>query len=91
MATDLVTIEEAKLWCRVDSDDEDETFATLIGAASEAVLSVADGWDGTDPVPDRVKLAVLTHVAQAFDDRENGAALPVSAGSLLSPLRNLDL
>ena len=91
MATDLVTIEEAKLWCRVDSDDEDETFATLIGAASEAVLSVADGWDGSDPVPDRIKLAVLTHVAQAFDNRENGAALPVSAGSLLSPLRNLDL
>ena len=68
--TDLVTLAEAKLYCRYDGDDEDATFAILIGAASESVRQIADNWDGTGEVSKRLKLAVLARIAEAFDNRE---------------------
>src|SRR3546814_2833575 len=37
---DLVTLNEAKLYLRVDGDDEDDTIALLIAAASDAVRDV---------------------------------------------------
>lgn len=68
--TALVTIEEAKEWLRVDGDDEDATIALLIGAASDAVMEIADVWLLTPDVPDRLKLATLARVAIAFDNRD---------------------
>src|SRR3546814_18001293 len=41
---DLVTLNVAKLYLRVDGDDEDETHAALITAASGAVVVVATDW-----------------------------------------------
>lgn len=89
---DLVTLDEAKLFCRVDSEWDDSTLVMLIGAASAAVLDVADGWTPVvgAPVPDRIKLAVLTHVASAFDNRES-TELPASAARLLNPMRRLEI
>lgn len=89
---ELVTLDEAKLFCRVDSIDEDETIATLIGAASAAILDIADAWTPVEGelVPDRIKLAVLAHVALAFDNRDE-VDPPASAARLLSPMRRLDL
>src|SRR3546814_13560562 len=49
---DLVTLNEAKLYLRVDGDDEDDTNALLIAAASDAVRDVATGWDGEGDVPE---------------------------------------
>lgn len=86
--TDLVTLDEAKLYLRVTSTIEDRTIATLIAAASDAVREMADAWDGTGDTPARLKLAVLTRVAIAFDNRES-----VKAGDgedrLISPLREI--
>lgn len=86
---DAVTLAEAKAWLRVDHADDDATIALLIRAATDAVRDVADGWDGTDPAPDRVKLAVLARVAVSFDQRTSLAA---GAGELpmLTPLRTLE-
>lgn len=69
--TDLVTLAEAKSFLRVDGTDEDGTIGILITAASDAVTDIADEWDGTGDVPARLKLAVLTRVAVAFDQRDN--------------------
>lgn len=86
--TALVTLAEAKAYLRVDSDAEDTTIALLIAAASEAVLSAADGWNGIGEVPDRLKLAVLARVAVAFERRDT-----VTAGEgedrLVQPFRVL--
>ena len=68
--TDLVTLAEAKAYCRYETDDEDATFAILIAAASDHVRDVADRWDGAGEIPARLKLAVLARVAEAFDNRE---------------------
>jgi len=94
MADPLVTLEETKLYLRVEHDDEDDTIEVLIAAASDAVRDVASGWptDEDDPeeVPARLKLAVLSRVQVAFDNRGS-----VEAGTgelpMLTPLRTLEV
>lgn len=88
---DLVTLDEVKLFCRLDGTFEDSVLAILIGAATEAALAIADEWDRTGEVPARLKLAVLMHVAQAYDAREDGAGVPPGSTRLLMPLRKLDV
>ncbi len=90
MADPLVTLDEAKGHLRVLHDDEDALITTYIGAASDAVRDIASDWDGADPVPDRLKVAVLSRVAIMFDNRESVQA---GAGELpmLTPLRALEL
>ena len=87
---DLVTLAEAKAHLRVLNDHEDDLIALYIASASEAVRDVAEGWDGEEPVPDRLKLAVLTRVAIMFDNRGS-----VEAGKgelpMLTPLRKLEV
>lgn len=91
MTPDIVTLREAKLFCRVDHDAEDDIFEVLIGAASAAVVDVADGWVPAGPVPDRIKLAVLAHVFQAYDLRHEGVDMPPAAGRLVFPYRKLEI
>ena len=87
---DLVTLIEAKAFLRVDFDDDDTTIALLIAAASDAVRDVASDWDGAGDVPDRIKLAVLTRIANAYDRR---TSVEAGAGELgmLTPLRVLEV
>jgi uncharacterized phage protein (predicted DNA packaging) len=87
----LVTLAEAKLFCRVDADDEDATFEILIAAASEAVCEIATDWDGTVEIPARLKLAALTRIAAAFDERESVVDAGKGEDRLLLPLRRLDI
>ena len=86
---EIVTLAEAKLFCRIDQSEEDGIIQLMIDAATEAALSIADDWDGAAPVPSRLKLAVLNHVGAAYDNREDGAGVPKGSASLLLPLRRL--
>jgi uncharacterized phage protein (predicted DNA packaging) len=88
--TDLVTLDEAKEYARVDGNTDDALIAMLIEAASDAVADYADGWNGTGDVPARIKLAVLVRVAAAYDKRET---LNEAEGehTLVLPYRTLDL
>lgn len=67
---DLVTLTETKDYLRVDGSSDDATLATLIAAASDAVATLANGWEPTSPAPDRLKLATLMLVADWFANRE---------------------
>lgn len=90
MADPLVTLDEAKGHLRVEHDEENALIELYVGAASDAVRDIATGWDGADPVPDRLKIAVLSRVAIMFDNRESVQA---STGELpmLTALRTLEL
>lgn len=90
--TELVTLAEAKSFLRVDDADEDTTIAMLIGAATEAVLTIADAWAPVEglPVPERLRLAVLARVAIAFDNREKVTGAD-GEFALIAPLRALEI
>lgn len=87
---DLITLDEAKTYLRVDDDGEDSLIATLIRAASDAVSAYADAWDGTGDVPALLKLAVLTRVTAAYDNRE-ALTEPKGEHAYILPYRTLDL
>lgn len=91
MPNDIVTLAEVKGYLRVEHSDEDATIALLIGAATEAALRLADIYDPEQEPPLSLKLAILVHVARAYDNREDAADTPPSAVRLLSPLRQLDV
>lgn len=88
--TEVVTRAEMKMFIRVDGDDEDAIIDLLIANAVEAVENAING-PITEPVSPRVKVAVMTHVARIWIEREDGADLPASAARLLFPLRTLDI
>jgi len=86
---DLVSLDEAKMFIRVEHTDDDAMIAMMITAASDAVTDVATGWDGEGVVPDRMKLAVLARVGQLYDKM----SLEGGKGELamLTPLRTLEV
>lgn len=85
---DIVTLEEAKLFCRIDHDIEDPLVTLLIAAATDAVIEYADLWLSDEA---RIKLAILCHVARIYDERQDGADLPEAAARLIHPLRRLSV
>lgn len=88
---EIITLAEVKEWLRVDSDHEDDTLAILIAAATEDALDYADTWDsGTEP-PARLKLAVLAHIAQAWEGDRLKVAAPDTSQLLARPYRTLDV
>lgn len=88
MTPDLVSLEVAKTWLRVDHSADDTVIALLIRATSRAVLNyIGDAQyqfldtsgeflldtDFSPPeeiVPEDIRLAVLTHVADRYKNRE---------------------
>ncbi|KQN08150.1 head-tail connector protein [Sphingomonas sp. Leaf28] len=97
MTPDIVSLEEAKLFVRVDHDHEDSLFEVIIQAATDAVLEYADDWKPRDDwlpgdeVPARIRLAILCQIATAYDERQDGADTPEAALRLIRPLRRLSV
>ena len=69
----LLTLDEAKLHCRIDHDDEDSLLGALIATATTAVADYmnmdADDIDDTAPAP--VKSAALLLVGTLYEQRES--------------------
>jgi hypothetical protein len=91
MKPEIVTVDEAMLFCRIDNEVEVPIVEMLIEAATDAILDYADEWVPSEEVPARIKLAVLCHVARAYDERQDGADMPEAATRLVSPLRRLSI
>ena len=68
----LLTLDEAKLHCRIDHDDEDSLLGALIATATTAVADYmnmdADDLDTDAPAP--VKSAALLLVGDLYAHRE---------------------
>ena len=89
----LLTLDEAKLHCRIDHNDEDALLGALIATATTAVADYmnmdADDVDDTAPAP--VKSAALLLVGSLYEQRESQGERPYNKNptfeNLLNPYR----
>ncbi|MEE9271715.1 MAG: head-tail connector protein [Robiginitomaculum sp.] len=88
----MVTLDDAKLHCRVEHPDDDVSIVTYIGAATEWLGKI--GVDvATDPLPLPIKQAILLIVALYYDNREaipeirRTTPLPFGVEALIAPYR----
>ena len=90
----VITVQEAKTHLRVDHDEEDSTFESLIAqaqAAAEDFCRVAF----SEPAPEPVRLAVLLMVSHYYENRDNPdravyGTMRIAFENLLYPYRDLD-
>lgn len=87
----VVTLDEAKTYLRVDTNEEDELITTLMNAAQKECMDVARFDDETefDSAGDIAKIAVLYTLATFYENRENydHTALTLRLRSLLGGIR----
>lgn len=87
----LLTLDEAKLHCRIDHDDEDSLLGALIATATAAVADYMNvtSVDSTAAAP--VKSAALLLVGTLYEHRESVSERPFSKNpafeALLNPYR----
>ena len=87
---EIVTLDEAKSYCRIDGNTDDAALAIMVAAATDAVTEQAERWDTLAPAPSRLKLAVLARVAESYDNRERTPEAR-NEPRLIAPFRMLDL
>ena len=71
-----VTLEEAKIYLRVSSSDEDELISNLITTATATVQDIArfsdEEWEsGEEKILIRMRIAILYTVAYLYEHRED--------------------
>ena len=87
----LLTLDEAKLHCRIDHNDEDALLGALIATATAAVADYMNvtSVDSTAAAP--VKSAALLLVGTLYEHRESVSERPFSKNpafeALLNPYR----
>lgn len=87
----LLTLDEAKLHCRIDHNDEDALLGALIATATTAVADYMNvtSVDSTAAAP--VKSAALLLVGTLYEHRESVSDRPYSKNpafeALLNPYR----
>ena len=85
----LLTLDEAKLHCRIDHDDEDSLLTAMIDAAAASVgdfINAPEALDDTAPAP--VKAATLLLVGDLYANREALVERPLSKNPTFERLLN---
>lgn len=85
----LLTLDEAKLHCRIDHDDEDSLLGAMIAAAAASVrdfINAPEALDDTAPAP--VKAAALLLVGDLYANREALVERPLSKNPTFERLLN---
>lgn len=85
----LLTLDEAKLHCRIDHDDEDSLLSSMIAAAAASVgdfINAPEALDDTAPAP--VKAAALLLVGDLYANREALVERPLSKNPTFERLLN---
>jgi len=69
----LISVDTAKEYLRIDSDDEDKLIASLIISSTEFVQSIMrKNLDEFDKIPETVNQAILLCVATFYENRQGG-------------------
>ncbi len=86
----LLTIDEAKLHCRIDHDLEDDALQTMMDTATVAVADYlnmeAEDIDADAPAP--VKSAALLLVADLYENRERQSSQALHRNDTFERLLN---
>lgn len=99
--SDLITLEEAKLYLRIDSSDEDATVSALLAASEKLCMDVArlsdEQWEEIISTEDEnlmrvrevIKVAALYGLGYLFEHREEADhhGLVMTLRSLLFAVR----
>lgn len=85
---DLITLEQAKLHLRIDTDAEDNDLNLKIAAASQAIAQYLKWTVQPTPVPELVSQACLMLVGYMYRERDgsNESAVPSQYGYGYLPL-----
>jgi uncharacterized phage protein (predicted DNA packaging) len=95
--TEKITLEEAKLQCRVDSDYEDTLIQAYIDASLEACQKhIGKRFDDGMPFNPALKVGCLMYVAFLYDSRAMVSAaemyeVPLAIASLWSVYRDVGI
>ena len=91
---EIITLDEAKTYLRVDYSDEDDLITSFISTAEKLVQDMSrlsdDDWDAADEdTLAGVRIAILFTVAYLYEHREEAdhSALNLTLRSLLFSIR----
>ena len=86
-----MTLEEVKLFLRVDSSDEDTLITNLINTATSFVEDILRFplSDFEENIPDVVNQAILIVIATLFESRQIGGTTEIKMNDLQFAVRNM--
>lgn len=87
----MITLADAKAFCRVDHDDDDAVITAMLAAAGDYLAKIGVDTQ-TAPVPPAVEQAMLMLTAFFYDHREDVDAEPAGMiDRLCAPYREVSL
>ena len=86
----MLTLEESKLYLRVDSDDEDVLITSLNQTAKEMVEDILR-YELTefDTIPQSIKQSMLYIVSTLYESRQVGNANAIKMDELIETVRRM--
>ena len=86
----MLTLEECKLYLRVDSDDEDVLITSLIQTAKEMVEDILR-YELTefDTIPQTINQSMLYIVSTLYESRQVGNANAIKMDELIETVRRM--
>ena len=86
----MLTLEESKLYLRVDSDDEDVLITSLIQTAKEMVEDILR-YELTefDTIPQTINQSMLYIVSTLYESRQVGNANAIKMDALIETVRRM--
>ncbi len=86
----MLTLEESKLYLRIDSDDEDVLITSLIQTAKEMVENILR-YELTefDTIPQSINQSMLYIVSTLYESRQVGNANAIKMDELIETVRRM--
>lgn len=83
----MITIEQAKLYCRIDNDDEDELIENLIKVADEYIKTACGEYDQNNPKAELCQRILINHWYENRSATGSTKGLKYSLDNLLLQIR----
>ena len=86
----MPTLEEVKLYLRIDSDDEDSLITSLMETAKEMVEGILrKNLTEFSPIPEPIKQAIMYAISTLFESRQVDRSYGIIMHDLTDTIRRL--